>query len=105
MTSPSINKEDFDSAMRCSLKEHWRLFTVQGVLLVILGMIAVALRNWPPFSPSAFIGWFLFFSAFSGVFADPLHARAGYWSSLLLAVLTAIVGFIMAWYPLDAPLR
>jgi uncharacterized membrane protein HdeD (DUF308 family) len=102
MTSPSINKEDFDSAMRSSLKEHWRLFTVQGVLLVILGMIAVAAPQLAAVFTSAFIGWFLFFSGIFRTFSLIRSTRApGYWSSLLLAVLTAIVGFIMAWYPLD----
>jgi uncharacterized membrane protein HdeD (DUF308 family) len=97
MTSPSINKEDFDSAMRCSLKEHWRLFTVQGVLLVIVGMIAVAAPQLAAVFTSAFIGWFLFFSGIFRTFSLIRSTRApGYWSSLLLANLTAIVGFIMA---------
>ncbi len=102
MTSPSINQEDFESAMRSSLKAHWRLFTVQGVLLVILGMIAVALPQFAAVFASAFIGWLLFFS---GIFRAASLVRStrapGYWSSLLLAVLTAILGFILAWYPLE----
>ena len=102
MTSPSVNHEDFENAMRSSLREHWRLFTVQGVLLVILGMIAVALPQLAAIATSAFIGWLLFFSGIFRAVSLIRSTRApGYWSSLLLAVLTAILGFILAWYPLE----
>jgi len=102
MTSPSVNQDDFESAMRSNLKEHWRLFTVQGVLLVILGMIAVALPQLAAVATAAFVGWLVFFS---GVFRAVSLVRStrapGYWSSLLLSILTAILGFILAWYPLE----
>ena len=74
MTSPSVNHEDFENALRSSLREHWRLFTVQGVLLVILGMIAVTLPQLAAIATSAFIGWLLFFS---GIF----RAVSLIWSS------------------------
>jgi uncharacterized membrane protein HdeD (DUF308 family) len=102
MTSPGVNHEDFENALRSSLREHWRLFTVQGVLLVILGMIAVALPQLAAIATSAFIGWLLFFSGIFRAVSLIQSTRApGYWSSLLLAVLTAILGFILAWYPLE----
>ncbi len=102
MGSPSVNEEDFARAMRRSLKDHWRLFTVQGVLLVILGMVAVAAPQVAALFASAFIGWILLFS---GVFRAVSLIRAtrapGYWSSLLLSFLAAILGFILAWFPLE----
>ena len=102
MTSPSVNREDFESAVRSSLKEHWRLFTVQGVLLVILGMIAAALPQLAAVFTAALLGWLLFFSGVFRTVALIRSTRApGYWSSLLLAILTAILGFIMGWYPLE----
>ena len=97
-----IDRENFESAMRSSLKDHWRLFTVQGVLLVILGMIAVALPRLAAVAASAFIGWLLFFSGLMRAVSLVRSMRApGYWSSLLLAILTAILGFVLAWYPLQ----
>ena len=102
MTSPSVNQEDFESAMRNSLKEHWRLFTVQGVLLVILGMIAVALPQLAAVATAAFVGWLLFISGIFRAVSLVRSTRApGYWPSLLLSILTAILGFILAWYPLE----
>ncbi len=102
MTSPSVNQEDFESAVRSNLKEHWRLFTVQGVLLVLFGMIAVALPQLAAVATAAFVGWLLFFSGIFRAVSLVRSTRApGYWSSLALAVLTAILGFIVAWYPLE----
>ncbi len=97
-----IDLEKFGSAMRRSLKEHWRLFTFQGVLLVILGMIAVAVPRFAAIAATDFIGWLLFFTGLMQAVSLVSSTRApGYWSSLLLSILTAILGFILAWYPLE----
>jgi uncharacterized membrane protein HdeD (DUF308 family) len=105
MTSPSINEEELVGAVRRSLKEHWQLFVIQGVLLVILGALAVAAPVIASVAFAAFIGWLLFFA---GVFRAVSLYRAphapGYWSSLLLSILTAILGLIIALFPLQGAL-
>lgn len=102
MSSPGIDQEEFESAMRRGLKEHWRLFTLQGVLLVILGGLSIALPVLASVTVSAFIGWLLFFAGIMRAVSIISSPRApGYWSSLLLAILTAILGFVLAWYPLQ----
>ncbi len=102
MSSPSVNQEDLDTAMRRSLKDHWQLFTVQGVLLVILGALAVAVPQLASIAVSAFIGWLLFFSGVMRAISlfRATHAP-GYWSSLLLAILTAILGLVLAIFPIQ----
>ena len=96
-----IDPRDFGPAMRRSLKEHWRLFTFQGVLLVILGMIAIAVPRFAAIAATDFIGWLLFFTGLMRTISLISSTRApGYWSSLLLGVLTAVLGFVLAWYPL-----
>ena len=97
-----IDREKLVRTMGRSLKEHWRLFTVQGVLLVILGMIAIAVPRFAAIAATDFIGWLLFFTGLMQAVSLVSSTRApGYWSSLLLAVLTAILGFVLAWYPLQ----
>jgi uncharacterized membrane protein HdeD (DUF308 family) len=97
-----IDREKLVSAMGRGLKDHWRLFTIQGVLLVILGMIAVAVPRFAAVAATDFIGWLLFFTGLMQAVSLVSSTRApGYWSSLLLAVLTAILGFVLAWYPLQ----
>ncbi len=97
-----IDRDKLESDLRRGLKEHWRLFIVQGVLLVILGMIALALPRLAAVATSAFLGWLLFFSGFFRAVSVVSAASApSRWSSLLLSVLVAILGFILAWYPLE----
>jgi len=97
-----IDPRDFGPAMRRRLKEHWRLFTFQGVLLVILGLIAIAVPRFAAIAATDFVGWLLFFTGLMQAASLVSSTRApGYWSSLLLAVLTAILGFVLAWYPLQ----
>jgi uncharacterized membrane protein HdeD (DUF308 family) len=102
MSSHSINEEELVGAVRQSLKDHWQMFVVQGVVFVILGVLAIM---WPVIASvasAAFVGWFLFFG---GVFRAVSLIRAphapGYWPSLLIAILAAILGLVLAVFPLQ----
>jgi uncharacterized membrane protein HdeD (DUF308 family) len=101
MSSPSVNRDEIVSAMRRSLKDHWQMFLVQGVLLAVLGALAIVVPIWAAFATSAFVGWVLFFAG--GMRAISLirspHAP-GYLSSLILAILTAILGLVLALFPI-----
>ncbi len=102
MTSPSINEEELVGAVRRSLKEHWQLFLIQGILLVILGALAIAVPVIASVAVAAFVGWLLFFAGLfraMSLFRAP-HAP-GYWTSLLFSILTAILGLIIALFPLQ----
>jgi uncharacterized membrane protein HdeD (DUF308 family) len=102
MTSPSVNQEEFESAVRRSLKDHWGLFTVQGVLLVILGGLAIGVPALASVAVSAFIGWMLFFAGGMRTISLIRSPHApGYWSSLVLAILTAILGIVLALFPIQ----
>ncbi len=97
-----IDPNEFGAAMRRKLKAHWRLYTIQGVVLVILGTIAVALPRLAAIAATDFLGWLLLFSGLFGAASLVGSTRApSYWPSLLLAILTAILGFVLAWYPLQ----
>ncbi len=102
MTSPSINEAELVGAVRRGLKEHWQLFLIQGILLVILGALAIAVPVIASVAVAAFVGWLLFFAGLFraiSLFRSP-HAP-GYWTSLLFAILTAILGLIIALFPLQ----
>ena len=101
MTEPAISPEEFEGAVRQSLKEHWRMFLIQGVLLAILGTLAIGVPVIASVVAAAFVGWLLFFAgSFRAVSLIRAPHAPGYWSSLLLSVLTAILGLIIALFPL-----
>ena len=62
MSSPSVNREELVTAVRRSLKDHWQLFVVQGILLIVLGALAIAVPQVASVAITAFVGWLLFFA-------------------------------------------
>jgi uncharacterized membrane protein HdeD (DUF308 family) len=101
MTIPSIAPDEFEGVIRQSLKDHWRMFLIQGVLLAILGVLAIAVPVLASVAVAAFVGWLLFFAGTMRAISlfGAAHAP-GYWSSLLLSILTAILGLVIAIFPL-----
>ncbi len=81
------------------------MFLAQGILLVILGGLAIAVPVIASVAIAAFVGWLLFFA---GLFRAISLVRSphapGYLSSLILAIVTAILGLVIALYPLQGAL-
>ena len=42
MNLTGVNEEELAGAMRRSLKDHWQVFVVQGLLFALLGTLAIA---------------------------------------------------------------
>jgi uncharacterized membrane protein HdeD (DUF308 family) len=105
MSSPSINEQDIVAQARRNLHDHWKMFVAQGILLVILGALAIAVPAVASIAIAAFVGWLLFFA---GLFRAVTLIRSphapGYASSLILAVLTAILGIVIALFPIPGSL-
>ncbi len=102
MTEPGITPEELEGAVRQSLKEHWKLFLIQGILLAILGTLAIGVPVIASVVAAAFVGWLLFFAgSFRAISLVRAPHAPGYWSSLLLSVLTAILGLVIALFPLQ----
>jgi uncharacterized membrane protein HdeD (DUF308 family) len=102
MSEPVITPAEFEGAVRQSLKEHWKMFLIQGILLAILGMLAIAVPVIASVAAAVFVGWLLFFAgSFRAISLVRAPHAPGYWSSLLLSALTAILGLIIALFPLQ----
>jgi uncharacterized membrane protein HdeD (DUF308 family) len=105
MSSPSVNREELVTAVRRSLKDHWQLFVVQGILLIVLGALAIAVPQVASVAITAFVGWLLFFAGTMRAISLIRSPHApGYWSSLLLSILTAILGLVLALFPIQGTL-
>ena len=84
-----------------AIHAHWKLFLIQGVVLMVLGVLAVAEPNVATLAVALFVGW-LFFIA--GIFraASAWHSRQmpGFAWSMLTAVLSVALGLILILRPL-----
>jgi uncharacterized membrane protein HdeD (DUF308 family) len=99
----STNPGDASGLQRAfaqSIREHWVLFLVEGIVLVVLGLLAIVI---PPLGTIFFttlIGWLFLISGIVGLVTTfgARHAP-GFWWSLLSAVLAIAAGIILLWSP------
>jgi uncharacterized membrane protein HdeD (DUF308 family) len=105
MTMNQPNMEQIQRAVASSLYEHWKLFLVEGIVLVVLGLIAIVL---PPIATLAFeilFGWLFLISGVLGLVTTFWMRHApGFWWSLLSAVLGIGAGIVLLAWPLSGVL-
>jgi uncharacterized membrane protein HdeD (DUF308 family) len=88
--------------MATSLSEHWRLFLGEGIVLVILGLLAVAIPPAATLAVSILIGWLLLMSGIVGLVSTFRMRRApGFVWSLLSALVAVIAGVLLLAWPLS----
>jgi uncharacterized membrane protein HdeD (DUF308 family) len=84
------------------VRTYWVLFLVQGVIMMVLGVLAII---WPQISTLAvdiYVGWIFLLSGLLGLatmFLAPTVA-AFLWS-LLTAALSLFVGVLLLWHPVE----
>ena len=102
MSSSNPTFSDMQHAVRDTVRLHWRLFLSQGVIMVILGLLAVI---WPGISTIAvdvYVGWLFLLSGIVGLasmFLAP-NVQAFLWM-LLTAALSLFVGVMLLWHPTE----
>jgi uncharacterized membrane protein HdeD (DUF308 family) len=79
-----------------SLRERWWLFVVEGVVLLVLGLLAVLVPPLATIGFTLFLGWLFLLSGVMGLVATFYARQApGFWWSLVSAVLGIAVGLIL----------
>jgi uncharacterized membrane protein HdeD (DUF308 family) len=101
----STNPSDItglQSALSQAVREHWKLFLVEGIVLVILGVLAIALPQLAGIAATIMIGWLFLISGIAGLITTfgARHAP-GFWWSLLSAVLGIAAGVVLLLWPLS----
>lgn len=79
-----------------ALKRHTTYFLVEGIILIILGIAAIAVPLIATLTFTIFFGWLLLISGVVGLVSTfSLRPAAGFWWSLLSAILAIAVGFLL----------
>ena len=98
----SANSElsDFQNAVRTALRENWKWFVFQGIVMLILGCLAVAEPVIASVAVDIYIGWLFIFSGVLGLVAmfSARDASAFLWM-LLTSALSLAVGILLIWKP------
>jgi uncharacterized membrane protein HdeD (DUF308 family) len=83
-----------------TLKAHWRLYVLEGVMMMVLGVLAIAYPVFATLAVDLYLGWLFLFSGLFGLIAT-FSARQfpGFWWALVTAVLSILVGAALIWKP------
>jgi len=87
------------------MRRYWRLFVIEGVILLILGAAAVAVPPLATIGVTIFIGWVLFLSGVVGLIMTFAARHApGFWWSLISGLLGIAAGLILVFWPVSGAL-
>lgn len=88
-------------AVRRHLHEHWKTYAVQGGLSVAIGIVALLAPLAATLASTIVFGWLMLIGGVLGIVAAfRSRGSSGFPSSLLLAVLAAILGAVILFNPL-----
>jgi uncharacterized membrane protein HdeD (DUF308 family) len=93
---------DMQRAVRDAMGTHWRLFMFQGVVLIILGILAVAAPVAATILVDIYVGWLLLIGGVIGLVAlFSTHAVPAFLWGLITAALSVVVGIVLIWKPVE----
>lgn len=100
MSNPPTENENLVRVVRQTLQQHWKAFLVQGILLALLGAMAVAIPNVASVAVDVFVGWLLVIVGLARIVSlGTVTDAPGYRVSLLLGLLTTALGALLAIWP------
>jgi len=88
-----------------SLTDHWVLFLVEGIILLILGTVAILVPVIASVAATIFFGSLLLVSGSVGLIATLRAGRVpGFAWSLLSALVAIAAGIVLLWWPVQGTL-
>src|ERR1700693_4393976 len=94
-----------ERAVANAIHEHWKLFLVEGIILVIFGMAAIAAPWIATLAFAIIIGWLFLVSGVVGLITTFWMRHApGFWWSLVSAILGIAAGIVLLLWPLSGVL-
>ncbi len=101
MSSSQPNIPEIQRAVSKSLHEHWKLYLIEGIVLVVLGFAAIVLPPLATLALTILFGWLFLLSGIVGLITTFMMRHApGFWWSLISAALAVIVGGLLLARPI-----
>jgi uncharacterized membrane protein HdeD (DUF308 family) len=89
-------------AVANALHAHWKLYLAEGIMLVVLGMLAVVLPPLATLAVTILLGWLFLISGVMGLFTTFMMRQApGFWWSRISGLLAAVVGVLLLARPIS----
>jgi len=102
MSIDSGEANQLQRALAQSIREHWVLFLIEGIVLVVLGLLAIIIPPIATIAVTIFLGWLFLISGVVGLVTTFWARHApGFWWSLLSAVLAIAAGIVLLAWPVS----
>jgi uncharacterized membrane protein HdeD (DUF308 family) len=83
----------FRQVLMQALREHWVPFLIEGIVLVVLGVLAILVPMVATVAAETLIGWLILISGIVGMAATVVTRNTtGFWWSLVSGILGVVVG-------------
>ncbi len=103
--SQPTDEAGIERAVENAIQEHWVLFLIEGIVLVILGVLAILVPPLATITFTIFIGWLFFISGIVGLITTAWMRHApGFWWSLLSAFIAIAAGVLLVVWPFTGSL-
>ena len=92
-------------ALATSMHDHWGLFLVEGIILLVLGLLALLIPPLATLGVTILFGWLFLISGVMGLIATFWARQApGFWWSLVSAALGIAAGLVLLTSPVSGAL-
>jgi uncharacterized membrane protein HdeD (DUF308 family) len=99
--SDMTDLEGIRRQLALTIHAHWKLFLAQGIVMMVLGFLAIAVPALATLAIEIFIGWLFFIAGiFRAVSVWRSRQAPGFAWSLLTAVLATVLGLVLILQPL-----
>lgn len=94
-----------ERAVESAIRNHWVLFLIEGIVLLILGIAAILVPMVATIAFTILIGWLFLISGVVGLITTFWMRHApGFWWSLLSAVIGIVAGILLLRWPITGSL-
>jgi uncharacterized membrane protein HdeD (DUF308 family) len=102
MTSQEPDVRRLQAAIQKSFRSNWKLFLIEGIVLVVLGAAAVIVPPIATLTFTFFIGWLFLFSGVAGLITTfSMRGGNGFWWSLISAIIGIGAGLVLLFSPVQ----
>lgn len=96
----SAGNSDLAAAITKSMQDHWGVFLAEGIILVILGLAAIAVPLVAGLATTIFLGWLFLIAGIVGLtMTFKAREAPGFGWSLLSGIAALLAGGVLIWNP------
>jgi len=106
MTDQTLSDlDDVRRRLASAIHAHWKLFLVEGIVMMVLGLLAIAVPEIASLAITILIGWLFFIGGIFRTISVVQHRNLpGFGWALATAVLAIILGLVLLLRPIAAVL-